>query len=494
MKGTVKAMKKAILWLILIPIVFCAATVDASEPYVNYTYSYKGKAQLEPQAYYPYRILAGKDLDISEFATPGDIFQDSRGDVYIVDSGNNRIIHLNSDLKLKREIKNFMNGSIMDSFLNPQGIFVQESGEMYIADTDHSRIVVLNANGELIRIIQKPVSELISDNFEYRPIKISVDYANRIFIVARNINDGIIELDSQGAFVGFFGAVKVSRTIVDAFWKMIATAEQRKRMSLSVPTEYSSIDVDMDGFIYGTVSAIDDKNLDPGMFIHKLNPMGNDVLKRDGTFAPMGDVDFAVDSKMIPETSKLVDITIRNNGIYSVLDQRMGRIFTYDQYGNLLYVFGSNGDSMGQFGMCSAITSFGTDEYLVLDAKYNQIVVFKPTNYGRLITSAVELYAKRSYEESEKIWEQVLKYTAKSEIAFSGMGMNLMRNKKYSESMEYYRLANDRGLYSEAFKFYRLQWINQRFTVISILCIGFLLFIWGYTLVKKYHRKRRSEV
>ena len=490
MKG-VRVLKKAVACILII-LCMCIP-VSASEPYENYTYSYEGEPETEPQAYYPYQVIDAELFGIEELSSPSDIFQADTGNLYIADTGNNRIVELDSKMKFIRVISSFDNQGVSDSFKNPNGVFVSEKNNIYIADTDNSRIVILDQDLKLIDIIGKPESALMNNDFIYKPIKIGVDYADRMFIVAQNVNEGIIELESNGDFVGFFGTVKVSANIADAFWKLIATEEQKLRMTKTVPTEYSSLDVDKDGFVYGTVSAVDNKNLDETMFVHRLNPMGTDVLKRDGSFAPMGDVKHAVDDKLIPQTSKLIDITVSHDGIYSVMDQRHGRIFTYDQYGNLLYVFGSNGDSFGQFGSCAALTAYDTEDFLVVDSKYNQILHFKPTEYGKLITQAVSLYAKRRYEESEKVWEKVLKHTSKSEIAFSGMGMNLMRNEKYKESMEYYKLANNRGLYSEAYKAYRLELINNNFTLIGILILVIAVVAAAVLIYKKIRKRRAAK-
>jgi len=466
--------KKACSFAVLVVIFSLVANATALQPYQNYTYTYEGKAAVEPQAYIPVRVISGPDMGTYDLDNPNDIYEAADGKVYIADTGNNRIIILDSELKYIDEIKEFDNNGVKDALVNPYGVFVTKENSIYIADTDNNRIVVLNSNHQLVKIIEKPQTPLLSDNFEYKPLKVGVDYAGRVFVVCKNVNDGMIEFDPQGNFIGFFGTVKVSQNIADAFWKLIATEEQRKRMELTVPTEYSSLDVDDDGFVYGTVSAVDVKNLDSTMFIHKLNPMGNDILKREGNFAPMGDVDYTVDDKMIPKTSILCDIAVREHGIYSVLDQRMGRVFTYDEYGNLLYIFGSNGDALGQFGLCSALSSYKNDSYLVADSIYNQLVEFIPTEYGSLINQAVIYYDMREYEKSEQVWEKVLKHTSKSEIAFNGMGMNLLRNEKYRESMKYFKLASNRGLYSEAFKYYRIYLVNKYFNIVfAILIIAF---------------------
>ena len=53
--------------------------------------------------------------------------------------------------------------------------------------------------------------------------------------------------------------------------------------------------------------------------------------------------------------------------MYSLLDRRRGRIFTYDHEGNLLYIFGGLGTQAGTFVTPVAIENIG-NTIIVLDA------------------------------------------------------------------------------------------------------------------------------
>ena len=271
--------------------------------------------------------------------------------------------------------------------------------------------------------------------------------------------------------------------------RFFATAEQKERMSLIIPTEYSSNDIDDKGFVYGTVGIIDPDNFNDSMFIHRLNPIGDDILNRDGTVAPMGDAEFVVDDKTnqyLP--SMLVDICVKDTGLYTVLDRRFGRIFTYDQDGNLLYVFGSLGSSLGQFKIPVAIDDFG-DRYAVLDSELSQIVLFQPTEYGTLITKAVESAFNQDYDSACEYWLQTLKFTSKSELSYSGVGDARYNQGNYSEAMKYYKLGNNRKYYSAAFEQYRTLVLDNYFTAILISIAVLILLI---AVLAAYRKKRRS--
>ena len=457
-------------------------TVNAMEPYNNYTYDSDENLWLEPQAYYADHIILGSELGIGDFEKPSDVFVAEDGRIYIADTGNNRIVILKSDGTPDREIKSFQNNGKQDSLLSPQGIFVTEDNTLYIADTENKRIVILGADGNLLREITEPNFN-VDQSFSYAPYRISVDNAGRMFIVSKNINYGMIELDKNGEFSSFYGAIKVSSSLVDALWRKIATQKQKEKMIQNVPTEYSSNAIDKDGFIYGTISTQDAEH-----FIRKLNSLGIDVLRRMGAVAADGDVG-SLDEKGNVIRSSLADICVMDNGVYSVLDSKRGRVFTYNNDGSLMYVFGALGTQKGCFVRPTALDVTKDHTYLVLDSGSNKIVCFKPTEYAEKINTAVELQFLRDYSEAEKVWMDMLKYSSKSEMAYSEIGKAYYRQGSYQKAMEYFEMANDRDQYSKAYKEYRRQIMNDSFgAVMTGLSIIVLVL-----LVLMFIRRRRKR-
>ncbi len=482
-------MKKLISILLIVFLIGTfSISASASEPYSNYTYDINGESKGEPQAYLPTETISGETIGADSFSNPKDIYISNDRKIYIADTGNNRIVIFNENKELVHIINEFDNNGNVDGFNNPQGVFVAPNGDLYVADTGNERVVAFNTDMSFKKEIGRPESNLIDSSFAFSPIKIAVDSANRLYIASKNVTQGVVELDENGEFIGFMGAVPTKIDFITALWRLVATQEQKDRMLLTVPTEYSSIDIDGEEFIYGVVSAVDSENFDANMFIRRLNPMGSDVLKRNGFNAPMGDVEYYFDTETKEnETSLLNDVAAREYGIYSVLDTRKGRIFTYNRNGDLLYVFGAIGDSLGQFGVPEAIDTLDR-KYFVIDSKYNHIVVFEPTTYGDLITDAVEKYALRDYEGSNAAWLEALKYTSKSDLAFSGIGKALNNEEDYEEAMMHLEYANDRTNYSAAFEKYRNQIIDKYFTagviVLLVLVVGIFIF--------KNYKKRKG--
>ena len=484
-------MKKIVCILTLAAILSGMAVSAGAVPYENYAYDRDGIAQAEPQAYMPVGTVTGESLGIGTFQSPKDVFVTADEQIFIADSGNNRVVVIDHEYQLVRVVDSFVNNGAADKFSNPSGVFVDSRNHLYVADTDNERIVALNEDGSVYRILGRPQSNLLTDSdFRYAPIRVAVDSAERVYIVSRNVNQGMIELNAKGEFWGFYGAIQTVPDMLLIMQKMLATKAQREQMQLTVPTEYSACDLDDKDFVYGTVSAVGTKNIDTTMFTHRLNPMGVDVLKRNGFFDPMGDVNYRRDLlEGDIQPSQLCDIAVRDSEMYAVLDSRMGRVFTYNSNGDLMYVFGAIGDSLGQFGTPEALDTMG-ETYLVADSKYNRIVTFKPTEYGRYMTQAVRSYYQRDYEETDRLWEQILQFTSKSDLAFKGMGLSLIKKGEYKEAMNYLKLAGDKRNYSIAQRHYRAQVINEHFTTIML---GILAIPVLYIVIRLLLHRRKKK-
>lgn len=476
-------MKRFLITTILMVLLTMNSSVFAIVPYNNYTYSTSKNPELEPDAYIPTSIISGNTLGINEFNAPEDVYVSNEGNIFIADTANNRILILDSNFKLIRQINSFLNNGKQDGFKNPSGVFISKNNELYVADTDNGRIVVLDSQDNFKSEFKKPQSNLITTQFDYKPVKIAVDVAGRMYIVSQNINEGMVQLDKQGEFISFFGAIEVKPDIANLFWKSIATKEQRKRIQLTIPTEYSNVDIDESGFVFGTVSATGGGYVSDGKnFVRKLNPSGYNILKQNAIKPPMGD-EFYENINGVAQTSKFIDVCARENGIYSTLDERKGRIFTYDNEGNLLFVFGGYGNQNGAFGSPQAISATKDDRYLVVDSKYNQIVVFEPTKYANLILDATRYNFTRNYSLSQEKWQEVLKYTSKSDIAFVGMGKVLFSQHKYAEAMKYFKLGNSTEFYSKSFEMVRQIIIENYFTISFIIIFIFAIL---FLIIKKF--------
>lgn len=269
-------------------------------------------------------------------------------------------------------------------------------------------------------------------------------------------------------------------------------------MRMFIPTEYSNLDLDPDGFIYAT-STDEDKDADEGgvqIKVRRLNPKGEDLLKRLGFSDVMGDVQFPDrwSNATLRMSSTMVDITVQDFGVYSVLDANRGRVFTYDSNGNLMYMFGFSGTNYGQLGRPVAIDHFKWDIF-VLDQQKNAIVVYAPTDYALLIWAALDSYHRGDYAQTELIWKKVLSLNANNDLAYTGIGRTLLRRGMYAEAMEAFRLGNNRREYSDAFALYRKEVIYANFDrALLIVGVVVVLLIALHALMRKLKLRPHSAV
>jgi len=465
-------------------------------PYTSYTYDYWGEAVPAPQAYLPSRVITGADLGVGDLNAPSDLAVSPNGNIYIADAGNNRILVFDSNWEQIRIIDSLRQGGEGDSLARPQGLFVTSDEALYVADTGNGRIVEFNANGELVRIIGKPTSDvegILPRDFNYRPLKVGVDLHGRIYVIAQDLPEGLISFSEDGQFRGFIGAPKVAPSFADYLWSRIATREQRARMQVFLPTEYSNFDLDENGFIYAT-TLDEDEDADTGAKrdrVKLLNAKGEDLLRRLGFNPPVGDVQYPDQHSTATRrrASMLVDITVHEYGVYSVLDSNRGRVFSYDSNGNLLYVFGYRGTDYGQVMQAVALDTLD-DTMLILDAGQRSITLYEPTDYALLIWAALEAYNRGDYALTEALWRKVLELNGNYDLAYTGIGRSLLRRELYGEAMHFFKLGNNRAEYSDAFSLYRRGVIYEKFTsaFLTILALGLV-----FALCKRLWARRRAS-
>jgi tetratricopeptide (TPR) repeat protein len=475
-----KKIRRIFRFFLVVFLIFGFTYPAGAASYEGYNYSWDEKVKPGPIPYLPIEIIDGQKLNIGSFQSPEDLHITEQGEIYILDSGNNRIVHLDSDWNLIQEIKEFKNGSKMDTFRNPNGIFVESNGNIYVADTGNERVVELSSEGILIRKIEKPESEILRSNFTYRPIKISVDRVGRIYIVSQGVFDGIMEFDRDGQFTGFIGINPVQFSVSDLFWKQISTKEQRKRMNAFIPIEFNNLDVDEEGFIY--VTTADDKSEEP---ISRLNPSGIDILKRRDHNSPKGDLEVAYTGSKKGQ-STIVDVSIDKNGIYNILDAKRGRIFTYDKDGSLMYQFGEIGEKFGDAKTPVAIDTLNND-IVLLDKGLNQVTVFKPTRYGAFIRDAVVNADLGEEEKSSSAWKEVLKLNNNLEQAHIGIGKSYLRKGENYEAMMSFQQGMNQELYSKAYSRYRQSMIWDNFGILATsILVGIVLLAIGIHAIRAH--------
>jgi len=93
-----------------------------------------------------------EELGIQRLNRPHGIAANSRGDVYIADTGNHRIVRLfNPGRALKYASAIGDRGSSPGKFYSPYGVALDSQGRIYVTDRDNHRIQVLDKDNRFLR-------------------------------------------------------------------------------------------------------------------------------------------------------------------------------------------------------------------------------------------------------------------------------------------------------------------------------------------------------
>lgn len=452
-----------------------ALWAESTVPYHSYTYvEHKDGIDSVPTAaaYEPDLVIPGATLVEGGLKSPQDMcYYD--GLLYILDSGNKRVVILDQDYQLVRTLDSFNQDGVPIQLGDPQGIAIGPQGVMYLADQGNKAVYMCDLEGNVKTILERPDSDLIPNSVDFLPQKVLVDKNGILYVLALGIYQGALSFDPDGAFLGFFGSNKVSVTeklLADRLWRMISTQEQKDKMIRYVPVEYKNFALGPDNFVY-TVSNFEDDS-QKGQ-VKKLNPLSANILwaGKKPEVADFGDLENIWTGRL--EKSRLSAIHVDENEFINILDLERGRIFQYDQLSNLITIFGGKTDQQGSFRNPVALTTINAD-IVVLDEAKASLSTFKLTDLGRAIHEGTVLYNQGLYQEALEPWQRALKKESFSRLALRGTGRALERLGRYEEAMEYFRQAQTQGAYSDAFYLNRQKQMRENF---GWLALAFLLVI-----------------
>ena len=483
-----------LLMLVSIPV------FAASAPYETYTYSMKGEPMASPHAYVPERTVSNFDMGLSSPLTnPQDLFVGEDGMIYLTDApsgtdGVGRVIVLDSNFKYQFEITEFINqNGIRDSFSKPDGLFVNDKN-IYVCDSDNQRIVVFDLVGNFDRMIEAPQADVMGEDTLFHPVAVSVDASGKLYVVSDQTYSGVFALESDGSFICFIGAQKAEVPLATRIRRIFfpdVVAEEY------ITSAYNNVTIDEDGFIWVTTSDIDTETLSSAITsgdetyapVKRLNNQGVDIMRRNGFFIPAGEVSFKNDAGENATgangPSKLIDVALGPNGMWSVVDSSRCRIYTYDSDGNMLFAFGDKGQQLGNLSAPTAIAYSGSS-LLVLDSKLTSITVYKREPYGDIIDKALGFTAQRKYNDALTMWNEIYKNNTNFDAALVGIATNFYRDgaavdeatglNGYEASLEYYKAAGDTAGYSESFKAIRKLWVEKWvFLLIVIIVVAIII-------------------
>lgn len=419
-----------------------------------------------PSAYIADKSIIYFSPLVGAMKQPADLFIDSKGIMYIADTGNNRIIKCTKEGKF---IKIFKGPD--KPFNEPHGVYVDADGDIYVADTKNARVVHMSPEGRLVEVFNQPTSPLYDVKYPFTPAKIYIDSIGQIYVLNLDDYHGFVVLKSNNEFKGYIASTKLSFNIMDRITRLLASKEQRDRIDKQLPPTHSNFIIDSFGTLYTTTIRTKVSQ------VNRFTPVGRNIFPKKGFF---GEVVADYMMMFVGKTyndPQFADLTVDENGILSALDGTSGRIYQYDQDGNLLAVFGGTGSWKGKFMNASSIAGDNEGNLYVLDSDQGRIQIFKPTSFINNVHKALAIYHDGRYEEALQPWNQILRIDKNYPIAHIGIAKALLKEGKTIESMQSYLFAEDKAGYSDAFVEYRHDIFRQYFLLIVILAFALIVLI-----------------
>lgn len=408
---------KKIFWSLLLAVLVFSVVLPAraDSPYTTWALGPGGQLFMTQDAYRPY---AEMDLPIS---SAEDMFVTSDGTIYLADTGNKRILKLENFEVAATYGEDFLQG--------PTGLFVDDKGFMYIADAKKNTIIILNADGNLINEFGRPVEPLFGKNRQFLPRKIAVDARKNLYIISEGSVDGVVQMNIDGNFIGYFGANTATMSLKMVMQRMFLTREQLDQFIKNEAASPSNLAIDNQSLVY-TITAGTSREKS----IRKFTVSGKNIFPD-----AFGSTTFR-------------DIHISEQGLVLAVDAT-GQIYEYDINGTLLFVFGAqdNGDQrLGTLMNPTAIERYQEHIY-VLDKDKNVIVIYQTTAFAREVHDGVRLYMEGYYQEAKPYFENVLDFNGSFIMAYQAIADAYFKQTTYADALAAYRYAEDRSGYSQAF-------------------------------------------
>lgn len=407
--------------------------------------------------YIPEKVIDGNGMKLPLNA-PSDLFVAANDHVYVADTGNNRIVELDADGGFVRSIGEADGPGKLNQ---PEGVFVAADGTVYAANTGGQSIVKFAPDGRVLKVFAKPESNVLGQDYYFRPTKLVVDNRGVMYIVVKDTYQGLLRMNPEGAFTGFFGANKTKLTWMDRLKRAVLNKEQLAREPAKRPNPIENVTLTADGFLITASSG----NVNDGQ-IKKLNAGGIDGFHNK----PFQEWD-------------LVDVAIDPDGFLYGMNRTDGKISIYDPMGNVMFYFSGGDKNARQLGVTSFASSIavnGRHELWVADKGSNLIHVFQRTSFGATFLTAARLYFDGDYEASRLYWEEVTRENGMLNMPVDGLGKIALHDKEYAQALDYFKQSYDEDGYSDAFWNVRYEWI-QRYLLLAAAV--FVLAVWGTVLL-----------
>ena len=266
------------------------------------------------------------------------------GTIYIADSRNHRILHLDMEGNILHEWGTFADGvssPVGDGTFNePWGIAVGPDGSVYVTDTWNHRIEKFSATGRFIKTWGTFGQGEAPDAF-YGPRGLAVDAQGRVYVTDTG-NKRIVVFDADGNFITQFGSAGFDPGQFD---------------------EPVGVTIDKNGTVYVT----DTWN----QRIQTFTPVeseGSLVFLPEKQWDVFGWFSQSLDNKPF--------IAVNDDLHVFVTDPEGYRVIEFNPNGEVVRVWGDYGDGDSNFGIASGIAIDPEGHVWVTDGAFNRVMRF----------------------------------------------------------------------------------------------------------------------
>ncbi len=418
-------------------------------PYETYTVDYEGNLTFTQTAYTPVGVL---NRNVS-LMNPEDIY--IKDDLaYIADTGNGRVVVLDYDGFLVKEIG-------LTELTQPTGVFVSEDDYLYVADKANKLVYKYDLDGLLIRTFDRPTEPLFGKNSPYTPIKVAVGKGENIYVIGDGSISGVIQLNYDGSFLGYFGVNLSDKSLVER----IAEIFVRPGIYASkTPPSPTNITINDKSLVYtSTPNTLE--------ALKKLDVNGNNILTTTN----------------YNQEENIVDLSVNSLGyVYAIYAD--GLIVEYDPNGNLLFAFDVVRSSSNVLGLIQTPSGIQVDKYqniFVLDKGRSEIITYQPSVFTDLVHEAINLYNQGSYQESTLLFESILSQNDNFALAHSSLGKAYYQAAQYDLALDEYLKASDISGYSTTYWKIRDLWLTNNLSLVFTLTIVLLSLMFVVKTVNK---------
>lgn len=266
------------------------------------------------------------------------------GSLYVTDSRNNRVLHLNQEGTILKEWGTYADGvSILvgdGTFNEPWGIAVGPDGSVYVTDTWNHRVEKFTADGRFLKAWGTFGQGEEPTQF-YGPRGLAVDSEGRVYVTDTG-NKRIVVFDKDGNFITEFGEEGFDPGQFD---------------------EPTSVAIDRNGTVYVTDT-----------WNQRIQTFKPDPASETLSFLP--DKQWDVYGWFGQSLDNKPYIAVNEDLHVFITDPEGYRVMEFDQEGSIIRVWGDYGDTPTGFGLASGIAIDPNGKVWVTDGTLNRILRF----------------------------------------------------------------------------------------------------------------------